>query len=207
MKRKFGVLKDIFKNNPHPHPLLCLDGISTEDLNNIMDYIYNGEVNLFQDKLDSFLAVAQRLKLQGLIETPDNDIEKEEILTQTFNEDPKIEPYDEQKVPEDVTYKPRKKPEKNVIKTVAVNEMDMKDVISRINQYMEECSDGSFKCAVCGKISTKSIHRGVQKQNMEKHIETHLEGLTYTCPICDKTFRSRNCLAAHKTQQHKSKYH
>ena len=58
--------RDIFKNNLHSHPLLCLDGISTEDLRNIMDYMYNGEVNIFQDKLERFLVVAQRLKLEGL---------------------------------------------------------------------------------------------------------------------------------------------
>ena len=34
--------KNIFKNNnKHAHPLLCLDGIASEELGNIMDYIYN----------------------------------------------------------------------------------------------------------------------------------------------------------------------
>ena len=64
--------KDIFKNNPHSHPLLCLDGISVDDLRNIMDYIYNGEVQIYQDDLDRFLIVAQRLKLEGLMENGNN---------------------------------------------------------------------------------------------------------------------------------------
>ena len=51
--------KEIFKNNQHSHPLLCLDGISSEDLKNIMDYMYNGEVQIYQDNLDRFLVVAQ----------------------------------------------------------------------------------------------------------------------------------------------------
>ena len=59
--------KNIFKNNKHTHPLLCIDGIASGDLNNIMDYIYNGEVKIFQDDLDRFLGIAQRLKLNGLI--------------------------------------------------------------------------------------------------------------------------------------------
>ena len=61
--------KDVFKHNskPQAHPLLCLDGISSGDLNNIMDYIYNGEVQIFQENLDRFLNVAQRLKLEGLM--------------------------------------------------------------------------------------------------------------------------------------------
>merc|ERR1712126_268988 len=59
--------RDIFKNNQHSHPLICLDGISSLDLKNIMDYIYNGEVQIFQEDLDRFLIVAQRLKLEGLM--------------------------------------------------------------------------------------------------------------------------------------------
>ena len=64
--------RHIFKHNnkPNAHPLLCLDGISIGDLNNIMDYIYNGEVQIFQENLDRFLSVAQRLKLEGLIGDP-----------------------------------------------------------------------------------------------------------------------------------------
>ena len=51
--------KNIFKQNnkPNAHPLLCLDGVSSDDLKNIMDYIYNGEVQLYQEKLYNFLAV------------------------------------------------------------------------------------------------------------------------------------------------------
>merc|ERR1712126_666093 len=39
--------KDIFKNNQHSHPLICLDGVSSGDIKNIMDYIYNGEVQIY----------------------------------------------------------------------------------------------------------------------------------------------------------------
>merc|ERR1711994_406895 len=61
--------KNIFKNNnmPSTQALLCLDGIAAEDLRNIMDYIYNGEVNIFKDGFDRFLGVAQKLKLEGLM--------------------------------------------------------------------------------------------------------------------------------------------
>ena len=32
---------DIFKNSKHSHLMLCLDGVNNQDLNNILDYIYN----------------------------------------------------------------------------------------------------------------------------------------------------------------------
>jgi len=75
--------KDIFKNNKHSNPLLCLDGINNQDLNNILDYIYNGEVQIYQDDLERFLNIAQRLKLQGLLS--DNAILRLFILKKLQN--------------------------------------------------------------------------------------------------------------------------
>ena len=45
------------------HALICLEGLQQDDLNNILDYIYQGEVQIYQKDMDRFLAVAQRLKL------------------------------------------------------------------------------------------------------------------------------------------------
>ena len=64
----------ILKKNKHSHPLLCLNGVKSNDLHNILDYIYNGEIQIFQDDLDSFLAAAKRFQLEGLNkEQEDND--------------------------------------------------------------------------------------------------------------------------------------
>merc|ERR1712133_92555 len=69
--------KNIFRNNnKHQHPLLCLDGLSSNDLTNVLDYIYNGEVQIFQEDLDRFLAIAQKLKLEGLLGGADQSKEE-----------------------------------------------------------------------------------------------------------------------------------
>ena len=39
--------------------------------------------------------------------------------------------------------------------------------------------------------------------HLKNHIETHLEGLSFPCQLCEKTFRSRNALSIHKTRYHK----
>ena len=57
--------KNIFKTKKHSHPLLCLEDVSSKDIQNLMDYIYNGELQLFQEDLDRFLSLAQRFKLEG----------------------------------------------------------------------------------------------------------------------------------------------
>ena len=63
--------KHILTTNKHSHPLLCLDGVSSAELQCVLDYIYQGEVQIYQDQLDRFLVVAQRLKLEGLISQVD----------------------------------------------------------------------------------------------------------------------------------------
>ena len=50
----------------HSHPLLCLDGVSSGELQFVLDYIYHGEVQIHEEQLDRFLEVAKKLKLEGL---------------------------------------------------------------------------------------------------------------------------------------------
>ena len=51
-------------------------GIKYEDLTAIVDFLYYGEANVFQENLDAFLAIAEELKLKGL--TGQNIEEEEE---------------------------------------------------------------------------------------------------------------------------------
>ena len=67
---------DILSQNTHSHPLLCLDGINFSELNNVLDYIYNGEVNIYQEDLDRFLQIALKLQLRGLLSAEENVQEK-----------------------------------------------------------------------------------------------------------------------------------
>ena len=60
--------KNILTSNKHSHPMLCLSGVNQEDLKNILDYVYNGEIQIYQDQLDQFLNIAQRFQLEGLMQ-------------------------------------------------------------------------------------------------------------------------------------------
>merc|ERR1719418_317870 len=44
--------KNIFCSNTHSHPLLYLDKVNIREINLMLDYIYNGEVNIHQLYLD-----------------------------------------------------------------------------------------------------------------------------------------------------------
>merc|ERR1719378_751859 len=62
-------MKKILKKNQNNTPfMLYLDGINSNDLLHVLDYIYLGEVKVPQNNLPSFIKVSQKLKLEGLMQ-------------------------------------------------------------------------------------------------------------------------------------------
>ncbi len=58
----------------HPNPLLYLRGVRFSDLESVLDFMYHGEVNVAQDDLNSFLAVAEDLQVKGLTQQNTKDL-------------------------------------------------------------------------------------------------------------------------------------
>merc|ERR1712126_655519 len=178
---------NIFKNSKHSHLTVCLDGVNNQDLNNILDYIYNGEVQIYQDDLDRFLTVAQRLKLQGLLGDDKNEGKQEQMV-------------EEHKIKEEVTdsviiddqenQNVNESDYRGSSVSIPANHEGLDNLNEKLNEYMDKCQSGGYKCKLCGKMS------GLKnaKQNMTFHVETHIEGLSFTCQICQKSFRSRRTL-------------
>ena len=80
-----GFFKSILKRNSHSHPLLYLSGVDSKSLGFVLDYIYHGEVQVYQHELDLFLDIAQKLKIKGL-ESEDREephIQKEEYYKES----------------------------------------------------------------------------------------------------------------------------
>ena len=42
----------VFKNNKHQNLFICLEGVTKQDLENCLSYMYNGEVQIYQNDLD-----------------------------------------------------------------------------------------------------------------------------------------------------------
>eukprot|EP00092_Neocalanus_flemingeri_P080515 GFUD01100441.1.p1 GENE.GFUD01100441.1~~GFUD01100441.1.p1 ORF type:complete len:327 (+),score=78.61 GFUD01100441.1:40-1020(+) len=65
--------KKVLKKNPHQHPLLFLKGVKYAEIVSILNFMYHGEVNVTQDDLNGFLAVAEELKVKGLTQNDQNN--------------------------------------------------------------------------------------------------------------------------------------
>ena len=170
-----------------------------------MDYIYNGEVNIFQDCLDRFLSVAQRLKLEGHIGNEDTD---QEVHDEAYSKE-------EKKVTEvpfvhDAKYKThtnhiavgRELEKVDKIQVAISSAADVNAVKERLQQCIERDADGNIKCKRKEGIGKNP---GTARCNLEKHIETHLEGLSFPipCQLCGKMFRSTNGFNTHKSRFHR----
>ena len=190
--------KNILKQNKHAHPLLCLAEINFEDLTNVIDYIYHGEVQIFQDDLDRFLNVAQRLKLDGLL-TPQSNEVKHETFNQNYEDDTHFVSNDnpEAKLVIEETVIDQ---QRNLNKAVSIPEdSSMDDVKLKVLENLEKDENGNSRCKLCGTVMTGRN----RNYNMKKHIETHIDGISHSCRICGKQFRSSNSLSVHKSIFHR----
>jgi len=68
------LFHEMLVKHPHPQPLLFLKGVEYSDLKALLSFVYSGEVELEQARLDSFLQLGQELQVKGLT--------KEETLPQ-----------------------------------------------------------------------------------------------------------------------------
>ena len=75
------------------------------------------------------------------------------------------------------------------------SKIEIEEKIKELHQRI----DGVWTCMVCDYTSTKST-------NVRKHVEKHMDGLSYSCDLCDKEFRLINTLNSHKSIVHRSTF-
>ena len=195
--------QNMLKRNKHPHPLIYMRGVKSENLQAIVDFLYCGEANVFQENLDSFLAIAEELKLKGLMGQTAGDVEKKtemnhaDLTSLQVNAKPL---YKTDKQRSD-TEAPRE--QMNSERRVAIPNFasgDLQELDERVKSMMEKTTkqipNGTkmayvYICSLCGKEG-----QGIA---IRDHIESnHLDGVSLPCNVCEKTFRSRMILRKHK---------
>ena len=184
--------------------------MKADDLLAMVDFLYRGEANIFQENLDSFLAIAEELQLKGLMGKTEEKIhnfeEDKQSIPRTFSPDinthakiPKSS-FNRQ-IPE--IHNPR---EDQSLAIPSSFSGDIEELEEKVKSMMEKSQNKiakargqaqeyifAHRCKVCGKEG--------QGPHIKDHIEAnHLEGIIIPCNLCDKTFRSRNGLRQHKRQ-------
>merc|ERR1712129_321920 len=204
---------NLLRRNKHPHPLIYMRGLKSEDLVAMIDFLYFGEANVYQENLDSFLAVAEELQLKGLMGSGAEE-EVKNINKPTIQKKSKKpvqqRSYTKQESPipdisSSVDTVETSPPLEGTVAvtdyTVAADLQDLDDKIKSMMMFSENIVEGGKHgrariCKVCGKEG--------QMGDIQKHIEAnHITGISHTCNICGTTTRTRDAMGKHKRKHDK----
>ena len=203
--------KLLARNKQHHHPLIYMRGMKFDTLLAVLDFLYRGEANVFQEDLDSFLSIAEELQLRGLMGNPyqrvgdldGNEKRPPPHNLPAFNAETK-----------NLKTSLKRQTSTNAANTIVSAEAntavtipnmysgDVDDLEEMVRSMMEKsenmCQNHNQKahrCKVCGKEGLGSA--------IKEHIEAnHIEGIVLPCNLCEKTFRARKYLRKHKTVAH-----
>ena len=177
-------------------------GLTSNILLSIIDFLYLGEANVIQDNLESFLALAEELKLKGL--TGNEHYTKVEDMTDQSHHVSKASDKREIFMGDNKSLPNR--PETLTAKAVALVNNPMIAEPDKLDEQIKSMmtlasvlsNDGRNRlaiCNICGKEGPAN--------NMPNHIEAiHISGVSHSCNICGKTSRSGDVLRKHKHNYH-----
>ncbi|XP_056643841.1 protein tramtrack, beta isoform-like isoform X9 [Diorhabda sublineata] len=85
--------KELFKSNPCQHPIVFMKDVSYEALSDLLQFMYQGEVQVSQENLSTFIKTAEALQIKGLTGdgngSTDNDVTEVPVEKHT----PHVEEY------------------------------------------------------------------------------------------------------------------
>ena len=169
-----------------------MKGMKASTLLAIIDFLYLGEANVFQEELDSFLVLAEELQLKGF----------GGISEETFQEhqtEERTNMSHQQNMPESRISDVKYENDKNLFQgtVVMTNQQKTKQdsliepaTMARIDTMIEK-REGRYNCKNCGHTSKHLFHT-------REHVEKHIEGLEYPCTLCNKVLRSSLSFREHK---------
>ena len=193
---------NLLRRNKHSHPLIYMRGVKSEDMAAIVEFLYCGKASVPQDNLDSFLAIAEELKLKGLTGVKTTEAESNEARRPIDRQFDQFIKGETNSLKQSSLSRNHISGGDGVIATMNHFSGDFKELDEKCDSMIEKLLDkfqgkAAYECKLCGK---QAVHKG----DMRKHIEAnHLEGVLVSCSKCEKIFRSRNSLAVHTSSVHK----
>ena len=204
------MLRKLLLMNSHPHPLIYLRGVKSDDLAAIMDFIYLGKADILHENIEAFLAIAEDLGLKGFwdpTETEETNQKRENISKShhrniKFSSGSKeLDKEAESNIPNTFAKK-EKITEDEGVAAPGLKELDekVKSMMTKGPNMITVNRQGrtrrAFVCNICGKEG--------QYVTIRDHIESnHLEGVLLPCNVCGKIFNSRHSVRRHEKAVHK----
>jgi len=169
--------RNILRRNPHQHPLLYIKGVKFKEILSVLNFMYQGEVNVAQEELNSFLAVAEELKVKGL--TQNNSSSGSSSKKGQENNRPPSHPRER---PERDSFPPPKKQRTTINPNITIPQMQTpsnNSIIVTDNEDIQEVSPSTVKPEPNEESSNPAIQNcfSISQPKIQEEISPHSQGL------------------------------
>ena len=192
--------------------VLYLKGINSLDLNLILAFIYLGEVNVSEDRVDDFLNIASELQLEGFSSDGDMNIN---ILDETDSDEKFID--ESSKDNNSLQVYSKLDEDSEEYKNQLLNQ------IESLKKRLKDKEPVPISCQICNRsfkqktsldAHNKSLHLGLRKEchickdkfvttsGLNRHIRNIHDGQVYECQFCSYVGKQKYCLTLHMKNKH-----
>ena len=196
----------------HQQQLIFMRGLKASQLMALIDYIYQGEVNILQEDLDGFLLIAEELELKGLLagtgnaaEENNQSVSKKEVLPfeipkeQGSEKNTRDKDQDMAGAPGGSKVEDEKEAEKTqILSEKAVTDFNNSEMDEYVNNMVEEELKKMPKKHP-NEIYLQNVRQKAQ-QKTEAMYEQWFQGM-WGCKVCGYTASTKNSLKRH-TEKH-----
>ena len=179
------VIRNILKTDQNSHPLIYLRMVKYRNLQNLITFMYQGEVNVAEEELTSFLDIAEDLQIRGLSEGNKEFLTLEgEESSPPFHQN--IDPFSDIRDGETINKHISMKSYNDTLK-------------SGEGLYYNETVNNSPSLK---NESSLKVEKKIKKKERIRSLVPVSESNKLNCSECDKCFSSRQLLDAHKKLVH-----
>ncbi|XP_053605816.1 modifier of mdg4-like [Plodia interpunctella] len=208
-----SYFKQIFKENPCQHPVVIFRNFKYEDLNAIINFMYHGEVNIFQEQLESFLITAELLEVKGLTDNAEEEPSKAHIRMSDASLDlsSKSSRVTEETVPVPIvmdepinlatmqSVRDEYIPQTNVAQNIPDQDTEAIEIVQPQISKIEETVTTRSKAAERAVTEDMQVdNQSTSAEDLSEKSNPESDLAKFRCQLCPKGFKHPTSLTLHK---------
>ena len=187
----------LLKKNRHQHQLIFMRGVKSATLAAVVDFLYLGEANVFQENVESFINLAKELQIKGITGDLAFPSLEDTLAAKKSNKDVGITKEINFNPDDDIFFKTENLQAGQAKLQFSGELQDLEEKVKSLMEITEKLvpngKQRAHVCKMCGKEGLGS--------NIKNHIEAyHLQDICVPCGLCENTFKTRAALKLHIRQ-------